>query len=268
MNLCMMSYTMARRPDLFSVRGTLELAKELGLTGIDWCGLYDHSPRELCRMTRDYGLTAACYTFGADLNHPDAAGRQAGVDTVKRGIEDAVTLGTDKIMIPTPGRPDVPREVTRRNIIAGLREAADFARQAGVTLTVENFPGALSPFVIADDLLEAVCEMPGLKITYDNGNAATGEDPAGSFTRCAEHVVHVHFKDWELLPEGEGMRGLDGRYYRGDLIGEGIIDHRSCLTAMRQTGYTGFINIEYEGNKYTPEEATRKAATYLRGLMA
>ena len=268
MKLCMMSYTMARRADLFSVRATLDLAKELGLTGIDWCGLYDHSPEELGLMTKEYGLTAACYTFGADLNHPDAAGRQAGVDTVKRGIEAAVKMGTDKIMIPSPGKADVPRELTRRNFIAGLQEAADFAHQAGITITVENFPGAFSPFVLADDLLEAVHAVSGLKITYDNGNAATGEEPADSSTRCAEHVVHAHFKDWDLLPAGEGMRGLDGRYYRGGLIGEAILDHRSCLAAMQQAGYTGFINIEYEGNVYTPEQATRKAAAYLSGLMA
>jgi len=267
MKLCMMSYTMARRPDLFSVRGTLELTKELGLTGIDWCGLHDHSPQELRRMTDDFGLTVACYTAGADLNHSDAAGRQPGVDAVKHSVEIAVELGTDKIMIPSPGRPDVPREVTRRRYIAGLQIASDFARQAGVTITVENFPGAFSPFVIADDMLEAVREVPGLRITFDNGNAGTGEDPAGSFTRCAEHVVHAHFKDWELLPEGEGMRGLDGRYYRGDLIGEGIIDQPSCVKAMQLAGYTGFINIEYEGNRYTPEEATRQAAAYLRGLI-
>ena len=268
MKLCMMSYTMSRRPDLFSVRDMLDLTKELGLTGIDYVTLHDTPAPELRAMAEDYGLTIACHTFMADLNHPDTAGRQPGVDNVKRGIENAVALGTGTVMIPTPGRPDVPREVTRRNIIAGLREASDFAREAGITLTVENFPGAFSPFVLANDLLEAVREVPGMKITYDNGNAGTGEDPAASFTRCAEHVVHAHFKDWELLPEGEGMRGLDGRYYRGALIGEGIVDQQSCLAAMQQAGYTGFINIEYEGSTYTPAEATRRATAYLRGLMA
>ena len=37
--------------------------------------------------------------------------------------------------------------------------------------------------------------------------------------------------------------------------------------AMKQAGYAGYINIEYEGNKYTPAEATRRAAATLRRLM-
>jgi sugar phosphate isomerase/epimerase len=241
---------------------------ELGLTGIDYVTLHGMTPQELKMMADDYGLVVACHTFIADLNHPDAAGRKAGVDAAKKSIEDAVALGTDKIMIPTGNSVPPPREIARQNYIAGLQELADFAGQAGITQTVENFPGAGSPFVIADDLLQAVREVPGMKITYDNGNAATGEDAAASFTRCAEHVVHAHYKDWELLPAGEGMQGLDGRFYRGALIGEGIVDHRACLQAMQQAGYSGYINIEYEGNLYTPADATRKAVAYLREVMA
>ena len=52
------------------------------------------------------------------------------------------------------------------------------------------------------------------------------------------------------------------------MIGEGVLDHRSCLEAMHQAGYRGYINIEYEGNDYAPEEATRRATAYLREIMA
>jgi sugar phosphate isomerase/epimerase len=172
-------------------------------------------------------------------------------------------------MIPTPGKPDVPRDQVRRNIIATLKEALPTARRAGITLTIENFPGATSPFVIAADVLEAVNAAPGLQLTFDNGNVFTGgEDPAKSFERCAAHIVHAHFKDWEIVAPDQGFKGLDGRHYRGALIGEGLIDHRRCLAAMKQAGYRGYIDLEYEGNRYSPEEATRRAGRYLQKLMA
>ena len=126
-------------------------------------------------------------------------------------------------------------------------------------MTIENFPGVASPFVTSENVLEAIREVPGLKLTYDNGNAIQGEDPALSFLRCADHVVHAHFKDWILTEPGRGMEGLDGRHYAAALIGEGIVPHFSCLAAMKQTGYKGYINIEYENNKYPPDEATRRA---------
>ena len=269
MKLCMMSYTMWRQPEYFSMRGMLELTRKLGIEGIDYVTLNDTDPQELRKMASDLGITVAAHTFYADLNYPTAKERQAGVDQAKRGIEDAVTLGAPVGMIPTSGKGEQPREISRRQFIAGLQEVIEFATKAGITLTVENFPGAYSPFLVADDVLEAIREVPGLGLTFDNGNVLTGgEDPAVSFTRCAAHTVHAHFKDWELLPEGEGMRGLDGRWYRGALIGEGIVDHRSCLQAMKKAGYTGFINIEYEGNLYPPDEAVSKAVNYLRETMA
>jgi len=177
-------------------------------------------------------------------------------------------LGAPCVMVVTPGREGRPREQSRRNYLAGLWEVAEEAESVGVTLTVENFPGADSPFVTADDFLAGVRELPSLCLTFDSGNAATGEDPAESFTRCADYAVHAHFKDWSLAKPGQGMLGLDGRRYHPALIGEGILDHRAILRAMRAGGYEGYIDIEYEGNEYAPETAVRKALAYLQTTLA
>ena len=268
MKLSMMSYTLARAKD-FDLNRMCELTNELKLDGVDMVTTYGRSPGEIRRLLDQHGLKTICHTFFADLIFPSPAGRQAGVDVIKQGIEAAVILGTDKVMIPTPGKKDVPRDLARRYIIRGLQEALVAARQAGVTLTLENFPGAGSPFVISSDVLEVIREVPGLKLTYDNGNVLLGgEDPAASFERCVPHVVHAHFKDWVRVARGQGSEGLDGRWYKAALIGEGLVDHKACLQAMKKAGYTGYINIEYEGNKYPPDEATRRAVAYLRNLMA
>lgn len=268
MKLCMMSYTMSRQPEYFDLRAMLELTREIGLEGIDFVSLHGEKPETLKAMADDYEIPIAAYTFFADLNAPDAAGRQPGVDAARQGLEDALVLGVDKVMIPVQGKPDRPREESRRHIIAGLQEIAEDYLQAGVVLTIENFPGANSAFVVSSDVLSAMAEVPGLALTFDNGNVFTGgEDPAESFRKCAEHVVHAHFKDWDVMPAGEGRQGSDGRWYQAALIGEGAVDQKSCLQAMKDAGYDGYINLEYEGNKYRPDEAVRKITAYLRGLM-
>lgn len=269
MNLSVMSYTLARRRDLFSVQRLFEFSRELGLDAVDLVSLYDCEPTELRHMADDHEVHIVAHTFHADLAGETEAERRKGVDQGRWGLDAAAVLGAPVVMIPPKPAEGVKRETQRARWIAGLKELAPHAADAGIALTVENFPGWNSPFVVADDVLAAVREVPGLRHTYDNGNAATGEDPVESFRRCAGHVVHCHFKDWDVSETPrEGFRQmLDGRYYRPALIGEGIVDHAGCIAAMAEAGYDGFINIEYEGNVYTPEEGTRRAADYMRGLL-
>lgn len=271
MKLSMMSYTIARQspPEELDLVRIFELAVELGLEAVDMVSTYGRHPREVRRLLDDFGLKAACHTFSADFNHSEAEARQPALEATRRGLEAAVVLGAPAIMIVTPGKEGLSRDDSRRNFIAGFGEALPYAREAGVHLTVENFPGAGSPFVVAADFLAARRELPDLRLTFDNGNVFTGgEDPAESFRLCAADVVHAHFKDWVLAEAPAGMPGLDGRRYSAALIGEGLLDHRSCLAAMREAGYEGYINIEYEGNAYGAEDATRRAVSYLNGLIA
>ncbi len=266
MKFSMMTYTMARG-DWGKAHDAVALCRftrELGLDGVDWVTTYGLDPAEIKKIMEDYSLKTVCYTFAADLNFPDRKGREPGLEAVRQGIEAAVTLGTDKIMLPISGKEGLTRAASRRNVIAGLKEAVELGRRAGVTVTVEHFPNRLSPFIVSADVNEAVREIPDLRVTFDSGNVLTGgEDPAAGFENSCESIVHAHFKDWVLVEQPEGFPGADGRRYAAALIGEGMLDHRAILRAMKRANYPGYINLEYEGNKYTPEEAIRRALSFL-----
>lgn len=268
MKLSMMTYTVTRSR-VFDLVKMLELTKELGMAGMDVCFAerLGKPVKELRGILDDYGIPVVCNTFGNNINQPGMT-EQKWEDNLKAGLEEAAVLGAPAVMIPTPGVQGLSREENRKRWIGVLGKGVGQAEEHGIHLSVENFPGEESPFVTAEDLLEAVREAPGLKITYDNGNAATGEDPAESFRKCAGHVVHAHFKDWYISDEPvEGWRKmLDGRHYAPALIGEGAVDHESCVKALEESGYEGFVNIEYEGDKYDPYEGIRRAAGYLREI--
>ena len=269
MKYSMMSYTMARQPG-FNIKEMLRLTVDLKLAGIDFVTLHDTPAKELRKMTDDLRIPVVCHTFYADFGDAAPNARSAALDACKRGIENAVELGAPVVMIPTPEKSGQDRQASRRTWIEGLKQALAFSAKAGVALTVENFPGVESPFVVAAELMEAVNAVPGMKITYDNGNASTGEDAAASFRACARHVVHAHFKDWNVsATPRDGFRRLrDGRFYQPALVGEGSLDHAACLAAMKTAGYRGCINIEYEGDTYPAGEAVRKAVEYLRSIEA
>jgi sugar phosphate isomerase/epimerase len=268
MKLSMMTYTVTRSPDFDLVR-MLQLTNELQMDGIDICFAerLGKSVKELRKMLDDYSIPVVCNTFGNNIN-AEGMTEEKWLDNLKSGLDEAAVLRAPAVMIPTPGKPGLDRVENRKNWLGVLGNGVELAKQYGIYLSIENFPGENSPFVKADDLLEAVREASGLKITYDNGNAASGEEPAESFRKCAEHVVHAHFKDWDIFDEfGEDLIPmLDGKYYRPALIGEGDIDHMACVSAMEECGYEGCVDIEYEGNKYNPYEGIKRAAEYLRKI--
>jgi L-ribulose-5-phosphate 3-epimerase len=267
--LSMMTYTMTRSRD-FDLMKMLKLTRELEMDGIDICFLekLGKPVKELRIILNDFGIGVVCNTFSNDINGPEMTGSR-WLENLKTGLENTVILGAPTVMIPTPGIPELNRSENRKRWVCVLGKGVEIARDMGINLTVENFPGEFSPFVIADDLMEAVQQVPGLKITYDNGNAASGEDPAESFHRCADYIVHAHFKDWDISdkPEEGYRRMLDGKYYFPALIGEGDINHHACIKTMKECGYNGYINIEYEGDRYNPYEGVRRAAAYLRKLL-
>ena len=262
MKLCMMSYTMARQG--VGVDDIIRCAVELDLEGIDWVSTYDRTAQELKALSDKAGLTIAAHTFGL----PAFSAGEGWRDAARRGLDDAVTLGAPVVMIPTGLCPDLPREEFRKLWIDALAQIAPWARQAGVALTIENFPGLDSAFVTAADFFEAKRQVPDLKLTFDDGNAAGGEDPVASFRACAADVVHIHLKDWYVrTTPADGYRPmLDGRYFKSVLIGEGDMPTAACWQAFREAGYGGFVNIEYEGDDIPAEEAMRRAVGYLRSL--
>jgi len=243
--------------------------KTLGLDAVDWVTTYGMPAAELRRITDSFGLKAVCHTFYADFNADTEAARRSALDSVRRGLEDAAVLGAPCAMAVIPGRRDCPRDQARKRISSGLREAVCLAQTAGITLTIEPFPGDDSPFVTSSELREMVTSCPGLKITYDAGNLLTGgEDPVAGYLALKEEVVFAHFKDWVCAQPPQGRMMVDGRRYAPALVGEGVVNYPALLAAMRQTGYTGYANIEYEGDAYPPHDATARALDYLRRVDA
>ena len=261
MKYSMMTYTLMRQGG-FTPADCVRVARELSMEGIDWVSTYGEDPAVLRKMSEDAGLTVAAHTF---FIRPKEG--ETELSAIERSLDDACILGAPVVMIPpAPLKGVGSRDENRKRWCELLAAAAPLAEARNLALTVENFPGVLSPFVTAADFHEAQRAVPSLKLTFDNGNAATGEDQIDCLRACAGDIVHVHFKDWERSGTPvDGMRQmLDGAYYRAALVGEGVVDSLATLRELEKIGYKGFVNIEYEGNKYRGDEAVRRALGFLR----
>ncbi len=259
----MMTYSMARQG--CAAEEIIQAAVDFGFDGIDWVTTYGHPAAELRKRSQDAGMPIVAYTFHFN---DFMSGKENWLDEVKRELAVAVELGAPLVMVPTPALPGTTDRLEgQKRWIEALAQAEALVRDARVIYTIENFPGRLSPFVTADDFLTAQKQIPTLQLTFDDGNAASGEDMIESYRLSRQYVKHVHFKDWYEFdtPADDRMPILNGHYYKPALIGEGVIDSCAMLHALQDGGYDGYINIEYEGDAVPARKAMRRAIALLRG---
>lgn len=265
MKLCMMSMCMTGR----TPQQIAEAAVACGLHGIDWVGTHDAKPAELRKISEDYGLTVVGHTSLLDgfiRRTPD------WLDDVKRGIEFGAELGVHFMMIPPFARVD-QKDIAegQHDWIEYFEAAVPLAQAADIQLTIEATGFTASPISTAEEQLALLKAVPGLKITYDNGNIATsGQDQVEAWEMLKDYVPHVHIKDWKITDEeipGSELKRC-GKYFSESLIGEGNLDIASTVKAIQKSGYDGWVNLECftETPEISHEMVMQRGCAYLRSL--
>ena len=265
MKLCMMSMCMTG----MAPAEIVEAAVACGMHGIDWVGTHDAKASELRRLSEDAGLAIVDHTSLLDgfiQRSPN------WLDDVKSAVDFACELGVHFMMIPPFARVGQKDIAEGQHDWIGYFEAAlPIAQAAGIQLTFEATGFTNSPISTAAEQLALLQAVPGLKLTFDNGNMTTaGQDPVAAWRLLKDHVVHVHIKDWKTspteIPNSEWKRC--GKYFAESLIGEGSLDIPATVKAIMDDGYDGWVNIE--SFLTTPEldhpAVVRRACAYLRGL--
>ena len=259
----MMSYTMARgrwgtSPD---IRQVCEFTRELGLDAIDFVTTYGCDPRLVRAIADNNGLAIVCYTFFAHSGATDATALAGEQEALKKGLETALVMGAKIIMLPILAKTGLPDEDSRSYCADFLASAVKLATGTGVTVSFEN----RTPVVVSKHIKKILAQVPGIKVTFDNGNVLQGgEDPVRAIKAYGKDIVHAHFKDW-MKADMEGKTG--GAVYTPAVIGTGMVDQKGCIAALQQAGYRGYINIEYNGRDLEPDVAVRRSLEYLRTLL-
>ena len=272
MKLGFMLYSLGRslREGTLTVPEAFRLMRDLGVEGVDvmQSQVTNYTNTEVRTMMADVGLAPASYIGGANLTVAEPAARTAALDTIRRVIDDARESGFDRLLVTTGACEEgLDRAEGRRRVAEGLAELLDYARAAGVVISIEDFGSSRAPYQTGAEVLEC-CELagPDLMITYDSGNMVMGdEDPVDALEIMKPRVVHAHAKDWKLLsPDAEArLQSRGGKKYIGTVVGTGVLDYPAIFTALRAMDYEGFLSFEYEGPD-DPVEAARQGMAYLR----
>ena len=200
----------------------------------------------------NYAVDANLIAQGEDRQHV-----REQIQRLKRHVDIAHRLGVKLMRHDVAARPigettDSRFEQDLPTLAAACREIADYAAQYGITTSVENHGYYIQAAERVQRLVREV-NRPNYRTTLDIGNfMCVDEDAVESTIRNLPLASMVHLKDFYWRPAdrrpGEGwFPTAAGNHLRGAITGNGDIDLRKALRAVKQSGYSGYISIEFEG---------------------
>ncbi len=183
------------------------------------------------------GLDVSGTAVGNDFGVPAGPAREKQIADVKKWIEHAQLLGAPVIRIFAGHVPqgDDPAAAYAR-MVSAIEECCDYAGQYGVHLALENHGG---PTATAEGLLAFVRDVksPWFGVNLDTGNFHT-EDVYGDLAKVAPYATNVQIKV-SITPAGASRQATD---------------LSRIAKILRDTGYRGYVVLEYEESGDPREE--------------
>jgi sugar phosphate isomerase/epimerase len=210
---------------------------------------------EIKAKASSLGLDISNYAIGANFAGLDEQAFEQEIVRVQTEVDIAAALGVKLMRHDVASSEntsikqftaDLPR------LIEACTRIADYASTLGITTSVENH----GYYIQASDRVQALIHgvnRPNFRTTLDIGNfLCVDEEPTAAVRNNIPYASIVHIKDFYRRPEandpGEGwFRSAGGNYLRGAIVGQGDIDIRAVLKTIRQSGYDGYLSIEFEG---------------------
>jgi len=242
----------------------IKKTKELGADGVEFV-LDDNTPDglslseyaiKLTEYAHEIGLETPIYTTGANFLAPDL---KAEIARLKKHIDAASDAGIKLLRHDIAwGFPDDYKGVETFEAILpivapAIREVAEYAESKGVMTCSENHGRLVQD---SDRMLRIFTEVnhPNYRYLCDIGNfGGVDEDCAVAVSKLTQFIVHVHAKDSfvrsGMLPDpGYGWnKSRAGNYRRATIYGQGNQPSLQCLQIIADSGYDGFVSVEYEG---------------------
>ena len=134
-----------------------------------------------------------------------------------------------------------------------ISKTADYAKSKGVKTCSENHGLLMQDSERMVELYTAV-DNTNYGFLCDIGNfGGVDEDCSIAVSRLLELIDHVHGKDVFVRPgmyydPGRGFgRSRGGNYRRPTIFGHGDVPTFQILSAIRNSGYDGYVSLEFEG---------------------
>jgi sugar phosphate isomerase/epimerase len=201
------------------------------------------------------GLAISNYAIDANFATETQEAYEQEIARVKEEVDLAARLGVKRMRHDVARSSDNSIQSFHReleSLAEACRQIADYAAQYDIVTSVENHGYFIQASDRVQTLVQAV-DRPNFRTTLDIGNfMCVDEDPVAAVKNNLPYASLVHVKDFYLRPSylnpGEGwFKTKSGNYLRGAIVGHGDIDMREVLRVVKNSGYDGYISLEFEG---------------------
>lgn len=165
------------------------------------------------------------------INHPDVDRRRHVRDLFDRTLDYALAAGSHHVTtLPGVLHEGESEADSRARAHDELAWRVERCGEVGIAFGVEAHVGSLAPDPASAAAL--VSSVPGLKLTLDYTHFTRAGLPDSDVEPLVEHANHFH------------LRGAaPGRLQTS--LAANTIDYGRVLDRMRETGYPGYVGIEY-----------------------
>jgi sugar phosphate isomerase/epimerase len=253
-----------RRYDVFH---SLDLAAEVGLSGVELWGKPPHTPEEFdedyLRRVRDRARSNGLkvHMFGSYVRPvlPDFAEKS------ESALKAAKILGARRIRVWAGNKEPKEADAELWTLVSdSLREFALRAEDQGMTLAVEMHGGTLAATPEGSLRLLETVAAPNLKLNFQVVDYAD-PDLDRTVAMIGDHVVNVHAQNYR-------PSSIDKDKMELCLISEGVVDYDHLAALLVSRGFKGFFEVEFlKGENISEQimlESLKKDAAYLTELAA
>lgn len=247
---------------------TLETVRDMGYTGIEFAGLYGHSPEEVKTLLQLYQLTPVSAHVPLAELLADIPGTVAAYKTI----------GCPYIAIPWLEEARRPGHELYEDTLEAIRDIAQECQRQGIQLLYHNHD---FEFVKVDgeyalDRMYSTIPAQLLQTELDTCWVRVGgEDPCAYLRKYAGRAPIVHLKDYYMEGEDAGPKyeligaapqqpKADRSTFEFRAVGSGLQDMRAIVKAAEEAGaHWLIVELDRPPAGQTAEEAVQASITYL-----
>jgi sugar phosphate isomerase/epimerase len=238
-----------------------EISKDMGFEGLEYVNhLYskqidslgfDTVIDSLKTLSEKHGMQNVLIMVDneGNLASPDEAERDQAVENHKKWIDAAKKLGCHSIRVNTFGTNDHKEWLPA--VVDGLKKLSNYAATQNINVLCENH-GWLSSDAFL--LMEAIgmVGMDNCGTLPDFGNWCVKRKDGEKWGECVEEFSDKYKGIEMMLKEA---KAVSAKSYDFDEKGnETTLDYSRIMQMVKDSGYQGFVGVEYEGERLSEKE--------------
>ena len=196
---------------------------------------------EMNQIAKDFdvkNLLIMCDNEG-NLGDPDKKNREKAVENHYKWVNAAKTLGCHSIRVNAKSEGEYNDQI--RLASDGLRMLSEFADSIGINILVENHGGLSSNGKWLSQVMK----------TVDHSRIGTLPD-FGNFKIDENDVYDRYVGVKELMPFA---KAVSAKSHEFDKDGNEVhTDYNKMMKIVLDSGYSGYVGIEYEGSNHTESD--------------